>query len=89
MTFRNNLGLMIKNLPFPILMKVILMIPRSDRASIRHLKRIGKSEGVPAILKGRAASLLYIPIFLMKRHTLKKSRKVDTQYLWHLMRKGY
>ncbi len=89
MTFRNNTGMLIKNLPLSILLVILLDIPKADRASIKHLKRIGKPEGVPAIIKGRLASLKYIPIFLVKRHRLKKYRNVNTDYLWQLMQRGF
>lgn len=89
MTFRNNLGLLIKNLPGPILFKILMRIPKSDMASIKHLRRIGKPEGITAIIKGRMMSLFYVPIFLVKRQKLKRSKAVDADYLWLLMRRGY
>lgn len=89
MTFRNNTGLMIKNLPLPILLRTLLSIPRSDRASIKHLKRIGKSDAVPAVIKGRLVSLWYIPGFWFKRMKLRSKRNVDNDFLWKLMRRGF
>lgn len=89
LTFRNNLGLHIKNLPLPVLLKVLVSLPKADWASIRHLKRLGVHGGVPAVIKGRIASLSYIPIFLLKRRKLKKYRVVDNDYLWRLMKRGY
>jgi GT2 family glycosyltransferase len=89
MTFRNNLGLLIKNLPFPLLMKVLVLVLRSDRASRAHLKRTGNPEGAKAIIRGRLASLQFIPIFVLKRRKLKKVVTVDNDYLWSLMRKGF
>jgi GT2 family glycosyltransferase len=89
MSFRNNLGLMIKNLPLSILIVILLRVPRSDRASILHLKRIGKNQAIKPLLKGRAISLLYIPVFLYKRFKLSSYRNVDKDYLWHLMHRGF
>ncbi len=89
MTFRNNLGVLIKNLPTKILLLMLLRIPKADIAAIRHLKRIGKKQAIPAIIKGRFASLRYIPIFLWKRHKLKTYRIINANYLWYLMNRGY
>ncbi|MGH7195576.1 MAG: glycosyltransferase family 2 protein [Candidatus Saccharimonadales bacterium] len=89
MTFRNNTGLMIKNLPFRTLFVLLLRTPKADRAAIKHLKRVGKVAAVPAVIKGRLASLKYVPIFLWKRHQLKRYRVIDEDYLWQLMRRGY
>lgn len=89
MTFRNNLGLLIKNLPFPILLTVLWRLPGADRASIKHLKRLKKDSGIPAIYKGRIVSLMYIAIFVIKRLKLNKHREVNNSYLWHLMRRGF
>jgi GT2 family glycosyltransferase len=89
MTFRNNTGLLIKNLPLPILLRILVSIPKSDRASIRHLKRLGKQDAVPYVIKGRLASLKYVPIFIFKRRKLKKYHDIDSTYLWQLMRRGF
>ena len=89
LTFRNNLSLLIKNLPLHILVSVLLSIPKADRASMSHLRRTDRSKAISAIVKGRLASLLYIPIFLIKRHKLKAYRNIDTNYLWNLMRRGF
>jgi GT2 family glycosyltransferase len=89
MTFRNNLGMNIKNLPLPILARVLFSIFKADRASIRHLRLIGKPEGAKAIIKGRLVSLLYIPIYVYKRMKFRKYRTLDHNYLWQLMKRGY
>jgi len=89
MTFRNNLGLNIKNLPMRALIPVIFSSLKADRASIRHLRRVGKKQAVPAIIKGRLAGTIYIPIYIFKRHKLKKYRHIDSAYLWQLMKRGY
>jgi len=89
MTFRNNTGLIIKNLPFRIMLRVLLEVPRADWAAIKHLKRIGKGKAVPAVVKGRLRSLLFIPIYMRKRATLKSQRSINTDYLWRLMNRGF
>lgn len=89
MTFRNNLGLHIKNLPLPILLIILIRMPKSDIASIRHLRRIGKGYAISALIKGRLEGVLLIPIFIRKRALLNKYKKIDNKFLWKLMRFGY
>jgi GT2 family glycosyltransferase len=89
MTFRNNLGLLIKNLPLALLLPVLASLFKADRASIKHLQRTNRKEAVKFIYRGRLASLPYIPIFIFKRYKLKKYRNIDNNYLWNLMRKGF
>lgn len=89
MTFRNNMGLHIKNLPRRTLFIILLRTLKSDRATIKHLKKIGNGGAVPAVIKGRLASLLLIPIFIAKRRKLSPKRVIDEDYLWRLMDRGY
>jgi GT2 family glycosyltransferase len=89
MTFRNNTGLIIKNFPIRILIILFSRMLKSDIASIRHLRRIGKGKAVPAVIKGRLASILFIPTFLIKRQQLRRFRIINEDYLWRLMDKGY
>lgn len=89
MTFRNNTGLHIKNLPTQILIVILFRMLKADRAAIKHLKRTGRSKAVPAIIKGRLMSLLFIPVFMAKRKKLKPQRVIDKDYLWRLMNRGF
>lgn len=89
MTFRNNTGLLIKNLPTKTLWLLLFRMLKADRASIKHLQRVGKGKAVPAVIKGRLMSLLFVPIFLAKRYKLKRFRAINEDYLWHLMRRGF
>jgi GT2 family glycosyltransferase len=89
MTFRNNTGLVIKNLPTTTLWIILARLLKADRAAIKHLKRTGKGQAIPAVIKGRLVSLLFIPIFMNKRRKLKPLRVIDQDYLWHLMRRGF
>lgn len=89
MTFRNNMGLLIKNLPLKILFIILFRMLKADTASIRHLRRIGKSKGVAALIKGRLMGIVFIPHFLIKRYKLKPYRIIDKDYLWRLMKHGY
>ena len=89
MTFRNNTGLMVKNLPNKLLWRILFVMPRADRASILHLRRLGKHKAVKALIKGRITGLRYIPIFMFKRRKLKPYVVIDEEYLWQLMQKGF
>jgi len=89
MTFRNNMGLLIKNLPTKIFFIIFLRMIKADIASIKHLQRTGKSKAIPAIIKGRLMGILFIPVFIVKRYKLKPYRKINKDYLWRLMKHGY
>jgi GT2 family glycosyltransferase len=89
MTFRNNMGLLIKNLPLKILFIILFRMVKADTASIRHLRRIGKSKAVVALIKGRLMGIIFIPHYLIKRYKLKPYRIIDKDYLWRLMKHGY
>lgn len=89
MTFRNNLGLMIKNMPFRILIKLLIITPKTDYSYMKHLWRMGRHKSVWALTKGRLVSLLFIPIFIRKRMILNKHINIENEYLWRLMERGY
>ena len=89
MTFRNNSGLLIKNMPFKLLFKMAPALIRGDIDTIIHLRRTGRSAAIKKVLKGRLVALLYLPIFLRKRSQLSHLRNVDNGYLWQLMCRGF
>lgn len=89
MTFRNNTGLLVKNLPWKLIGRILPDLIRGDIATIRHLRRHGNGAGAKKVLKGRLIGLLLVPKFLLKRHKLKKHVTIDPDYLWQLMRRGF
>jgi GT2 family glycosyltransferase len=89
LTFRNNLGMILKNFPLKTALRLLMSMPRSDYHTFRHLRRQGRQDAAWKIMKGRLASLRYIPIFLWKRHKLARFRRIDANYLWQLMKQGY
>jgi GT2 family glycosyltransferase len=89
MTFRNNTGLLIKNLPARLLIKMIIPVIRVDIHTVRHFLKIGKKRAARKVIEGRLASLRYIPIFIRKRKQLKPLRDIDENYLWTLMKRGF
>ncbi len=89
LTFRNNTGLIFKNLPFITICKLTPRIFLSDIETFRHLRRLGKNKTSWIIPKGRIAGIFRSPLFLLKRNKIRKVSNIDRDYLWHLMRKGY
>lgn len=89
MTFRNNSGMLVKNFPFRILIRIWPKLVRGDIDTIRTLWRRKKRRAIFKVLKGRFIGILRIPFFLPKRFKLAKYRQIDKEYLWDLMRKGY
>lgn len=89
MTFRNNTGLMLKNMPFTLLLRLLPKTIRSDHLLKKELKRKGRYEEVKAVRRGRLVGLLYVPIYLAKRLKLVNKRKNKKEYIWYLMNKGY
>jgi GT2 family glycosyltransferase len=89
MTFRNNTGLHIKNIPLKTLLIIFPKMIRADRALVKSLRRDGKNKAVMAVVKGRLMGLLSIPTYIAKRRKLKPYRVVDEDYLYQLMGRGY
>jgi GT2 family glycosyltransferase len=89
MTYRNNIAVLVKNIPWPMLLKMFTGILRSDYHTMRHLRRTGQSEAIPKLIKGRLAGLLRLVLYLpgiIKMHRYRKA--VSREYLWQLMRYG-
>ncbi|MBC7404825.1 MAG: glycosyltransferase family 2 protein [Cytophaga sp.] len=89
MTYRNNLALLAKNIPLPMLIRMGPDMVRSDYHTIRHLRRIGQADVVPKLIKGRFIGLVRLPLYtssIIRMHTYRKS--VCKSYLWQLMHHG-
>lgn len=86
-TYRNNIAVLIKNLPFSILIKILPRALKSDYLTIKHLIKIKQADSIPALVKGRLVGLLRTPIYLGKRS--KGQLKISKRYLWNLMVKGF
>jgi GT2 family glycosyltransferase len=85
MTYRNNALVLIKNLPFRIIMKTLPGMMRAELSRLRGFWRERKYKEIQAMVKGRFQSIPRIPIFLKKRHEFKKYWKISEQDLWALM----
>ena len=87
LTFRNNLGMLIKNLPWKVLVKTVPRLIKGDIDTILHLKRIGKKDLIIVILRARVVGLIRVPRSLLQRIRIR--RDVDSDYLWELMKRGF
>lgn len=86
MIYRNNLPLLIKNLPLGILLKALPGVIATDTLTILKLVKSKNVATAKAILKGRLASIRLIPLFVRKRYILKKASKISTSQLLSLMK---
>lgn len=89
LTFRNNSGMLIKNFPLSILIKIYPKLVRGDYETIKHLIKQKKYHAVTKVIKGRLAGVIYVPIFILKRRKLKAYRIIDTKILWLMMARGF
>jgi GT2 family glycosyltransferase len=89
MTYRNNGGMLVKNFPISILLRMLPRMFKSDWITTRHLWRQGRRDAVWALFKGRLVGLVYLPIFIAKRFKLARHHKPDSHLLWLLMDRGF
>ena len=88
MTWRNQPGMLISNLPGRTLLRALPSAIKADVQTLAHLRRIGEHDLVPFVVKGRLVGLLRAPLFLRKRKRLAPYRVIDADLLWQLMRDG-
>lgn len=89
MTYRNNVAILLKNIPFKMLIRIFPRAVQSDYHTIRHLKRIGQASGIRKLLKGRLVGFFRIPLYIPGIWKLRAHRKAASiEYLEQLMRTG-
>jgi GT2 family glycosyltransferase len=89
MTYRNNIAVLVKNIPISVLFKMLPAIIRSDYHTIRHLRRSNQAEAVPMLIKGRVIGLFRLPLYTISIIKMSRYRRtVSRDYLWQLMRFG-
>jgi len=86
MCYRNNLPLLIKNLPAGFLAVAILGAIATDLETLVGLARSKNLISLKAIIKGRIASLKMVPMFVHKRRQFNKFRTIDKKSLKQLMK---
>lgn len=88
MTWRNQPGMLVSNLPLRTLLRALPSAMKADVQTLVHLRHIGSQDLVPFVVKGRLVGLARIPLFLRKRRQLAPYRVVDPDVLWQLMLAG-
>jgi GT2 family glycosyltransferase len=86
MIYRNNLPLLIKNLPLSVLIRTIPGVIATDLVTLARLAKSRNIATIKALLKGRAVSLCLIPLFIRKRRILKQVRDINVSQLLALMK---
>lgn len=88
MVSRNVLPMLFKNLPIPLIVK---MIPKMILADVRELYRIIRGKNyklVSKFIQGRLMGLVLLPRYLRKRLLLSKVRVIKNSKMWKLMNDG-
>lgn len=89
MTYRNNVALLVKNIPLALLVRMIPDIIRSDYHTVLHLRKTGNADAVPKLIKGRIIGVIRLPLYAAGIMKMRKYRKaISKDYLWELMRYG-
>lgn len=85
MTSRNDLPVLVKNLPWPVVLRTLPGLVHSELA--RHFGFIRAREYArsAAMLRGRLAGLAQLPRFMRKRRVLRPYRSISNARLWRLM----
>jgi GT2 family glycosyltransferase len=84
-TRRNNVPVLVKNLPWPIIAKTLPGLIYFDYVNFRNLWRDQNYPLMSKIIKGRLRGLTLVPIFLAKRRTLKRYWAISGEKLWEYM----
>lgn len=90
LTYRNNIAVLAKNIPLRMVLRMLPSMMRSDRHTLRHLKKTGQSAVRSKVIKGRLIGLVRLPLFTTDIIKMSKYRKrIQKSYLWNLMRAGF
>jgi GT2 family glycosyltransferase len=89
MTFRNNSGMLVKNLPLLVLLRMFPKLVRGDIDTIKVLWRTNRRPAIKLVVKGRLIGVAMTPLYLAKRFKLAKHRNIETMDLWRLMHRGF
>lgn len=88
MTFRNNSAVLMKNLPFAMIIRILPSLIRGDYYTVKHLMKQNKSSAARKVIKGRLVGLLRLPIYFSDAATLSRHRVIDNDYLYGLLKHG-
>lgn len=84
-TARNQFGLLLKNLPTPILIRACPIFFRYEYRFLVYLKSSYSTRVLLKYIQGRIVGLLRVPVYLSKRQKLQKNSRIQPDFLWTLM----
>lgn len=84
-SYRNNLSMLIKNMPFTVLVVAIFGAIVTDAMTLYNLLRARNKVAIKAIIKGRLKSILVSPTYIKKRRIVRASSKISKANLRNLM----
>ena len=85
MCSRNGPLVLVKNMPWKLLIRMVVPMARAELSRARTLMRAHEYAKVAVMARGLLESLPRLPGFLRKRRVLGARRDVDTEWLWELM----
>jgi len=89
-TARNQFGLLIKNIPFRVLMHNFSTFIKFEIHFILHLKKNYSNHTARVYIRGRVVGILRAPIYIVKRKKIVGSRKLSSEYLNEVIsKKGF
>lgn len=88
MTYRNNLAMLVKNLPLRMVVRMLPRMIKSDLLTMKLLVERGQRKGAQALLKGRFIGVFRALLYVKKHGKMMAQTKIDRLYLEKLMRTG-
>jgi N-acetylglucosaminyl-diphospho-decaprenol L-rhamnosyltransferase len=82
---RNDLLVLVKNLPWTVVARSLPGLAIAELARYRRYLREGEPGKVATILRGRVEGLLALPRFLRKRRMLAPHRRLGSAAVWEAM----
>jgi hypothetical protein len=84
-TARNQVGLLLKNIPVSILIRACPSFLRNEYNLFIYIKSNYSKLTVFKYVQGRVVGLLRTPLYLFKRRQLQKNTKIEPNFFWTLM----
>jgi GT2 family glycosyltransferase len=85
LTCRNDVLVLVKNLPWSLVARTVPGMLRAELARYRGFLRTGDYRKVGTMMYGRLLGVLNLPRFLGKRSVLGPHRRITRDRLWNLM----